>query len=76
MSSTVIATAIKMLESLPEQAQEQVVEHLRAYIAELDDERTWDDKFKQTQPQLVAAARRAKEQISQGAAAPLNIDEL
>lgn len=60
MSSTVIATAVKMLESLPEPAQDAVVERLREYIAELQDEHTWDAQFKRTQPQLIAAAQRAK----------------
>ena len=35
MSSETIATVIKMMESLPETAQEQVVEYLREYIEEL-----------------------------------------
>lgn len=76
MSSTVIATAIKMLESLPEPAQEEVVEHLRTYIAELQDERAWDARFKRTQRQLVAAARRVKDAIALGQAQPLNLDQL
>ena len=64
MSSTAIATVAKMLESLPETVQDQVVEHLRKYLADLQDELAWDDLFKRTQPQLVAAARRAKEEIA------------
>lgn len=74
VSSTVIATAIKMLESLPVPAQEEVVEHLREYIAELQDERAWDARFERTQSQLVAAARRAKDAIAQGQAEPLDVD--
>lgn len=73
MSSTVIATAVKMLESLPEPAQEAVVERLREYIAELQDEHTWDAQFKRTQPQLIAAAQRAKAAMAQGHAEPLNL---
>lgn len=76
MSSTVIATVIKMLESLPEQAQEEAIEHLRGYIAELHDDRVWDARFKQTQPQLVAAARRVREDIAQGRAEPLDLNRL
>lgn len=76
MSSTVIATAIKMLESLPEPAQEEAVEHLRGYIAELQDERAWEAQFKRTQPQLIAAARRVKDAIAQGQAEPLDLDLL
>jgi len=42
MSSEAIATVIKMIESLPETAQERVVDHLREYITELQDELEWD----------------------------------
>lgn len=76
MSSTAIATMTKMLESLPEPAQEQAVEHLRDYLEELQDELQWDILFKKTQPQLIAAARRAKEEMAQGLAKPMDYDRL
>jgi len=65
MTSTAIETVTKMLESLPETVQDQVVEHLREYFADLQDELEWDSLFKRTQPQLVAAARRAKQEIAE-----------
>jgi hypothetical protein len=68
MSSTAIATVIKMMESLPEKAQDQVVEHLREYLADLQDELQWDTLFQRTQPQLIAAAQRAKKEIAEGRA--------
>ncbi len=76
MTSPAIETVTKMLESLPETVQDQVVEHLREYLADLQDELQWDSLFKRTQPQLVAAARRAKQEIAQGHAQPLDYDEL
>lgn len=76
MSSTMIATAIKMLESLPEPTQEEVVEHLREYIADLRDEREWDAQFKRTQTRLVAAAQGVKRQLAQGEAEPFDLDQL
>ena len=76
MSSTVVATVVKMLESLPEAAQDQVAEHLRGYIADLQDERQWDRAFKKTRSQLVAAARRAKQEIAAGKAKPLDYGDL
>lgn len=76
MSSTTIATVVKMLESLPEAIQEQVVEHLREYLADLQDELAWDELFQQTRLQLEAAARRAKQEIAQGQAQPLDYDQL
>jgi methionine salvage enolase-phosphatase E1 len=38
MESNAITTITKMLESLPENLQNQVVEHLREYIAEIKEE--------------------------------------
>ncbi len=76
MGSASIATVVKMLEVLPEAAQDDVVEHLREYIAEKRDELRWDMSFKRTQGQLVAAARRAKEEIAAGKASPMDYDRL
>ncbi len=76
MSSTAIATVVKMLESLPEPVQDQVVEHLREYLADLQDELAWDDLFKRTQSQLAAAARHARQEIAEGQAQPLDYDRL
>ncbi len=61
MTSTAIITITKMIETLPESAQDQVVEHLRDFIAERQDENQWDALFKKTQNQLIAAARQARE---------------
>ncbi len=49
MSAEAIATLIKMMESLPEVAQDQVVEHLREYIEDLRDELQWGLSFGKTQ---------------------------
>ena len=76
MPSTAIATVEKMLESLPEEAQERVVEHLREYILDLQDELRWDALFKRTQDKLVVAARRAKEEIAAGKAEPMDFERL
>jgi len=76
MTSTAVATVIKMMESLPEPVQDRVVEHLREYLEDLQDELQWDNLFKRTQPQLVAAARRAKREIGEGRADPMDYDRL
>lgn len=76
MSSTAIATVTKMLESLPETVQDQVVEHLRKYVEDLRDELRWDALFEKTQQQLVAAAKRAKQEIVEGHAQPLDYNQL
>jgi hypothetical protein len=76
MASTAISTILKMVESLPEPAQDQVVEHLREYLEDLRDESEWNDLFKRTQPQLAAAAQRAKKEMAQGLAKPMDYDRL
>ena len=76
MSSTAIATVAKMMESLAEPLQERIAEHLRDYIEDLRDESRWDSMFRETQLELVSAARRAKTEIAEGKAEPLNFDRL
>ena len=76
MSSTAIATVTKMMESLPEPVQDQVVDHLREYLEDVQDELRWDTLFKKTQQQLVAAARRARQEIAEGRAKPMDDDQL
>ena len=76
MSSPAITTMIKMMESLPECVQDQVVEHLREYLEDLLDELRWDRTFQGTQSQLMAAARRAKQAKAQGQARPLDTNQL
>ncbi len=76
MTSTAIVTMAKMMETLPEPAQNQLVEHLRDYIAEIQDEAQWDVLFNRTQEQLIAAARRARQEIAAGHAEPLDYEQL
>ncbi len=76
MASTAIVTMTRMMEILPETAQNKVLEHLRDYIAEMQDEQQWDNLFKKTQSQLIAAARQARKEIAGGHAEPMNFDQL
>ena len=73
MASNAITTITRMMETLPEPQQNQVVEHLREYIAELADELRWEVSFNNTQEQLIAAARQAKQEIAEGKAEPMDI---
>ena len=57
MESPAIETVIKLMESLPEPVQNQVLEHLKYYIEELQDEAEWDALVKKTQPKLIETAR-------------------
>jgi hypothetical protein len=76
MSSADVETVTKMLESLPEAVQGQVIEHLREYIANLRDELEWNASFKRTESQLAEAARRARQEIVEGKAEPMDYEQL
>jgi hypothetical protein len=43
---------------------------------EIQDELRWDMAFKKKQPQLVAAARKAKQEIAQGLSEPMDYKRL
>lgn len=76
MQSPALTTIIKMIETLPEAAQNQVADHLREYLATMQDEAIWDDLFANSQEKLMAAARRAKQEIAAGKASPMDYDKL
>jgi hypothetical protein len=76
MYSPAITTIVKMVESLPDDLQDQVVEHVREYIAELEDEKRWDELFKRPQDNLVVAARKAKQEIAAGQSVPMDFERL
>ncbi len=76
MASAAILTMTKMMEGLPEPAQDQALEYLRNFIAEMRSEQKWDNLFSETQDQLVAAARNARNQIAEGKAQPIDFDRL
>jgi hypothetical protein len=76
MSAAAIATIMKMVESLPDDLQEKIVEHIRDYIADLQDEMRWDNSFKRTQDSLVAAAQKAKQEIAAGRSMPMDYEQL
>ncbi|MFN9175688.1 MAG: hypothetical protein ACK58N_14600 [Synechocystis sp.] len=76
MSSENIATVTKMLESLPETIQTQLIEHLREYITSLQDELEWDNLVSKTQNNLIQAAKQAKQEIAEGKSQPMNYEQL
>ena len=76
MSSPAIDTVIKMMESLSEDKQNELVEHLREYIQDLKDESKWQQSFNKSQDKLIAAARLAKQQIAEGKAKSMDYNRL
>jgi hypothetical protein len=76
MSSNSISTIVKMVESLPDDLQDRVVEQVRVYVADLEEEAKWEASFQRTRSNLVAAARQAKREIAEGKAVPMDYDQL
>ncbi len=76
MVTPAVNTIIKMIEQLPESDRERVAEHLREYLATLEDEDRWDETFAKTQDNLVQAAREARKQIEEGKSEPMDLDKL
>ena len=76
VSSPQISTLVKIMESLPVSLQERVTDHLREYINDLQDEIKWDNSFAKSQSKLVAAARIAKQEIAEGKAVALDLNQL
>ncbi len=76
MASTAMATLAKMMESLPESTQQQVVEHVRDYLADIQDELRWEESFRKSRSKLVLAAQQARKEIAEGKSKALNYDDL
>jgi hypothetical protein len=43
MTSPAITKIVKMVESLSDDLQERVAEHIREFIADLEDEKRWNE---------------------------------
>jgi hypothetical protein len=67
MSSTAIDEVVKMMEDLPVELQDKLVEHMREYVNDLLDEKRWDESFNIKQNQLIIA-KQAKQEIAEGQA--------
>jgi hypothetical protein len=76
MATPTLTTILKMIESLPETRQSQVVDHLREYIADLEDEDKWDEAFTKTQDNLAYKTRQAEKQIAEGKSKSMDFDRL
>ena len=76
MRTTSIETITKMMESLPEATQNIVVEQVKNYITELEDENRWDSLFIRTQDNLIKAAQQAKRKIALGKNKPMDYNRL
>jgi hypothetical protein len=52
--------------------QDKIVEHLKEYIQDLQEEQKWYESFNKYQDKIIAAARLAKQQIADGKAKPMD----
>jgi hypothetical protein len=68
-------TALRLLESLPEEAQEKVVAELRQLVQEAQDEFRWAQLFSRNS-KLREAARRARQEAIQGKATEMDYERL
>ena len=64
------------MESLSEDKQNELVEHLREYLQDLQEEQKWQESFSKSQDKLIAAAKLAKQQIAEGKAKSMDYDRL
>jgi hypothetical protein len=76
MSVEAIMTITKMIELFPDNYQEKVVEHLRDYISDLEDDIKWEIKFKNTQSKLTNIAQKVRNQITEGKTKEFDFEKL
>jgi len=76
MASATTETMIKMMENLPEGLQDRVLEHMREYVHNIREEIKWNESFSKSQNKLIAAARQARKEISEGKSLPFDSDML
>ena len=76
MSAASVATVVKMMESLPDAAQERVTDHLREYMEELREEIEWEATFAASRDAFVAGARKARRETAAGLAKPVDPEQL
>ena len=70
-----IETAIKLLETFSEPAQEHLVEELRRLALEAQDDAKWDELFART-GKLKAVAGEARQDIAAGKASDMDFGKL
>lgn len=76
MASTTTETMVKMVETLPPELHERVLEHMREFIEDILEDAKWSESFAKSQNRLAAAASQAKKEIAQGKAVPLDHEKL
>ena len=70
--NNVTETIDKMIKTIPESMQSSVLDEIQAVITEKHDELEWNIQFQQSQENLIAAAKKAKDEIATGLAKPMD----
>lgn len=70
------ATALKMIESLPEETQEHLVESLRYLIKEFQDELKWQKSFRSGAKTLEKIAKKIQQEVEEGNAEEMDYNKL
>jgi hypothetical protein len=76
MVTPAITAIVKMMETLPEETQSQVVEHLCEWLLDMEAESMWDESFARTQKKLYKAAQDVRKQVADGKAEPMDLSRL
>jgi len=63
-------------ETIPESMQNSVLDEIQAVITEKHDELEWNIQFQQSQENLIAAAKKVKDEIATGMAKPMDYKKL
>lgn len=66
MASASIETLVKMMKSVPEPLQDQVIERMREHLAEVLDDLQWEETIAKSQDQLERKELRSKEEAAPG----------
>ena len=74
--SNIVETISKMIETLPENMHQAILDDIRAVIAEKQDEAEWDKQLQQRQKSLIAVAKEVKNEIAAGKVEPLDFKRL
>ena len=74
--NNVSETITRMVQSLPESLQVSVLEELEKIVAEKRDEVEWNIQFEGKQDQLIAAAKKVKQQIIAGKVQEMDYEKL
>jgi hypothetical protein len=74
--TSVSETISRMVEILPQKAQERLLDRFLPIISEIADEIQWDATFEGTQGELASIAKRVKEEVARGQTEPMDYDRL